>query len=532
MRRKRYRRRQPIGLRQPPPRWFIIALVAILLWACFIRLWGVSDRAFWREEAWVASAAVDVPWSEVFSHPEIPVPPLFLAAVKAGGAILSPPELGYRLPSLLAGLLLVPLIMKAAQRLRLARTAALAVAVLAAASWMLATWSRELQPYIFEAFLSILLADGLSSASRERRNSRFWLKTAGVCGICLAGPWLGYGAAFPFIALLIAWPMLPVKRRGRSALAAAIAAGVLAVSLGLLARQVGGSEINFLSPHRAVGTVFIDPAAMSSWTSAARRAAATSVYLFWPTAQAIAGNSSAKVLLGGLTWMLTICGLVYWPRRTRRVMIVWVFGPWVLMAAASVFHLYPFSVPRMMMWAAPPIVLAAAMGLMAIGRETALLISGRTAPGIAPALAVTVILVLVNANIPFPNAWWIHHDFPRLLHTLDTQRPDVEAWGANEPVLVALTASPSVKYYRGDDDPSFHFVPTICGAMQQEGFSLRKLIDDALADSPERVWVIATSEHPEMINRLIARGYDPHLVDQSGRSDLFGRAQLFRVVAP
>ncbi|MHC4986462.1 MAG: hypothetical protein ACYTFO_09950, partial [Planctomycetota bacterium] len=454
MRRRRSRRRQPIGLRQPPPRWFIIALVSILVWACFIRLWGVSDRPFWREEAWVASAAAATPWSEVFSHPEIPAPPLFLAAVKAGGSILGPPELGYRLPCLLAGLLLVPLIMKAAQRLRLARTAALAVAVLAASSWMLATWSRELQPYIFEAFLSILRADGLSSASRERRGSRFWMKAAGICGVCFVGPWLGYGVAFPFIALLIAWPMLPVKRRGRSLLAAAIAAGALAVSLGLLARQVGSGQINFLSPHRAVGTAFIDPAAMSSWMQAARRAAATSVYLIWPPAAAIANNSAATVFLGGITWMLTICGLLYWPRRTRRVMIVWVFVPWVLMAVASMCELYPFSLPRMMIWAAPPIVLAAAMGLMAIGREISLLISGRTAPGIGPALAVTAILVLVNDNIPWPNAWWIHHDFPRLLHTLDTEREGPEGDPA-DPVLVALTASPSVKYYRGDADASF-----------------------------------------------------------------------------
>jgi len=91
-------------------RWLVWSLLLLLIaWAIFVRAWAVSERPFWVDEAWVAYAATQQSYGQLFRQTDLPMPPLFAAATKLLGSIVGPPELGLRLLPIACGIACVPL---------------------------------------------------------------------------------------------------------------------------------------------------------------------------------------------------------------------------------------------------------------------------------------------------------------------------------------------------------------------------------------------------------------------------------------
>ncbi len=110
-----------------------------------MRIGGLADRPFWRDEAWVAYAATEMDWLGLLGQSEFPMPPLFALSVKLCVGLPLPPELGLRMLPFLCGVLILPLSYAVARTLRAPRTVALTGMALIASSPLLVIWSRELR---------------------------------------------------------------------------------------------------------------------------------------------------------------------------------------------------------------------------------------------------------------------------------------------------------------------------------------------------------------------------------------------------
>src|SRR4029079_14835025 len=121
--------------------WFWAAIAL----AVAVRVAFLADKAFWRDEAWVALLVRD-PLQAATDGRAAPFGFLLLtrlvAAISPG-----PPEITYRLIPLAAGVAAVPLVARLALALGGSRAVALTAAWLAAGMQGLVYYSRELKSY-------------------------------------------------------------------------------------------------------------------------------------------------------------------------------------------------------------------------------------------------------------------------------------------------------------------------------------------------------------------------------------------------
>jgi hypothetical protein len=281
-----------------------------------------------------------------------------------------------------------------------------------------------------------------------------------------------------------------------------------------------------------LGNWFIDPLTSGDWLRAGAYAAKSSAMMVFPfewTGDLIAKRAIiASGLLGAGVWGMASVALLRWPAETRRFFAAWVVVPWCLMAAAACASLYPFGVPRMMVVAAPPVILAAAVGLIRAGRWVSHRLTGRRRPGAAAAMALAVMPLLYLSLTGRHFGGFVHHDFPLLLSLLKQERLP------GEPVIATVEAVPCVRMYAGAALPSIQLMPVVGGTLPLRDFDYAGFATDWAGRDMERWWVLTVSRQASrdrdlLIEAARSRGYRAEIAAEAGTPGEFGVAQLIRM---
>ena len=521
-------------------RWLVWSLLLLLIaWAIFVRAWAVSERPFWVDEAWVAYAATQQSYGQLFRQTDLPMPPLFAAATKLLGSIVGPPELGLRLLPIACGIACVPLGYLILRTLRVPGSVALAAMSLTASSYILVRWSRELKQYEVEAFLSLLAALVVLRIRYCRPLRRRWLHRICLIAICLAGPWLGYGFVFPAAVLVAVMILLSpeVGERRESIITGLLALTALAVSTAVVLYVAAGLQGRQPALIAFMPQWFINPLDVRSWLRAAFHACVClSVLLFpWEWAENLSLLDSAVYagLIALVICLLATVGLWAWPGRGRRDVACWIIGPWLLTLLAGVAHRYPFAQPRMTAFLAAPLILAVATGLVRIGRECFLLLNARGGRGIAAAFILTLAPVFYMINAPLRNEYCVYHDFPVLLEILNKQRQPGDL------LVVSYLAGPPVRFYIGRGGDPVVYVPNTAGSLPDLDYDYNTLAAETSGRSRNHWWVLCTSNdlafkarRDKLLDWVAKQGYRLELVAEGGKPTTAGVGQLFRVTGP
>jgi hypothetical protein len=510
--------------------WGIFA--AVLVWSVWVRAWGVAQRRFWGDEAWVAYALEHSSYADLLTQTDVPLPPLFGVAAKFFGSLVGPPELGFRLLPMLCGMACVPLSYLTLRTLRVPRCIALAGMATCASAVMLVIWSRELKHYEVETFLAALMALAVCRAIWPRAERARWGWAWGATAVCLVGPWFGYGTVFGCGGLLVAWAVASLRRgRGlRAVVWPVCGALVLALSTAVLYSVVAGGQANQTALQRFSANWYIDLDQPRTWARAGFYACmGVNRSLFPPGAEVVSGIGPLTLFAtrAALFCGVVLLGLAVWPGRGRRFAACWVIVPWILAFVAAVLHFYPFGVPRMLPMWAYPMVLAFAVGVVRLLRGASIVLLGRGAPGIVLALTLTFVPAWSAQAIPRQHAHWVHQDFPALLELLAERR------APHSVVYVTFLAEPPVRYYARGRDEGFIYMPTAAGTLPVPGFDYASQIEAVVARGGLEWWILTTTFESKLKNHLLAsleeRGYTYEVEAETGNPHRFRMAQLLRV---
>ena len=242
----------------------------VLTWGVFVRTWGLSERSFWRDEAAVANVVLKFSYAELLTQEEVPIAPLFAVTTKLTNSLMSPPEVGLRLVSVICGIVCLPLIYLLLRTLRIARVTSLVGMTFCSSCPWLVIWSRELKHYEVEAFFAVLLALLVFRLRRCSIKRYQRMLAVGISGVCLIGPWFGYGFVFSGVSLLAVLVLLrPVfGSRKVTVITGMAGACVLLGSIGLLWSLTISSQSSNAGLLGFMGNWFIDPASFWSWARA------------------------------------------------------------------------------------------------------------------------------------------------------------------------------------------------------------------------------------------------------------------------
>jgi len=493
----------------------------------FLRCWAVAQRPFWMDEAWVANAAVNLSYKELFFQTQLPIPPLFGLVVKLTGTLPGPAEFSMRLVPMLSGIGCVILSYLILRTLRVPRFTSLVGMAFCASSPMLVIWSRELKQYEVEALLSMLLALLIFKIRQSRSSRAWWGCTIAAVAVCLFGPWIGYGFLFAGAALMGAMVLLrPIRgyRRG-TAVVGLVGLAVLICSSFLLLRVAASQQASQQGLVDFTQRWFVDITRFRSWARAGAYGLSCSVMMF-SAFEILYRSVLNSALCGTGIWVLVLLGLWGWPVRGRKEMCFWVIGPWVLLLAASILGKYPFGSHRMMVFLAGPMVLAVSLGLVVLLRFWSALLKGRSGIGVVLALTAALLTTMSIVKVPFEDGYWVRHDFPTVLAVLG-QKQD-----KGELVFVSLDAGPPVRYYAGKAGKDFTFLPGCAGTLAVSGYDYEKFIRESLTNTNRNCWILTTSfesgwGQKELMEVIRDEGYRVELVTEAGGDNVYGAAQLF-----
>lgn len=449
----------------------------LLVWAALVvgvvvRVAFLEAKPFWRDEAWVALLLED-PLAAVAEGR--PVPLAFLWATWPATLLPFPPEVALRWLPLCAGIALLPLLARFAISLGASRWTAAAVVWLAAGLPALVYYSRELKPYGLDAVLAVvvpLLAWEGFGASRRSPRAR------GALMACLAvAPWMTFGALFPILAVL-AWGWVVWWRRADTTVRRdwALVTAVFGVSaLGVWAfawrAQVAAPRLlRFWSPYLLAAS---ERPLMESIRIAAERYLAVSASYLFPY----------PVTLAALA--LAIVGAATWP-RPHRAFLLWLgFGTAAFCIAAGVTDRYLLVEGRLLLFAAPTLLLWSAQGLAQIGRWT------RTAGvliGVPIALGLwwsaQALTHRVEASSSDPMLFFrfdVLHDVDAMIGRATELVP------AGEPVLASRYSAYAFQLYAAGRLPQAAYCDVYC-------FDDLDFLRDWLARVSPRGWIILTDE--------------------------------------
>lgn len=503
---------------------FAAALAAVVVFGAYVRLAGLDQRPFWRDEAWVAEAVRDLPFRHLLTQTALPAPPLFLGLAKLGGA-LSPPELGYRLPSALWGVLSLPVAYALVRALRVPRTAALACLLATSVSLALVIQSRDLKQYSGEAFCALLVA-WLGAGvlrSRSRRAAIGW--GVALLAVACLFPWLGYGSLFASAGVAMALGVCAVIRKNRTALvlgASALAGGAL--SAALLICGVAGQQAQNPALRAYAQRWMIDPLDPLGWLRAGYDFLGILFQAFLPlhwSRSAIAGLAGGLLVLA-----LASIGLVRWPRAMRLYLCIWAIAPAGLLAAASAAGHYPWGQVRTSLFLTPALVLAAAFGAIVLARWAGKRLAGSSRVGVAAGIALLMAPGPLALRETSRAGSGTFHDVPGILKELERRRD-------GEAVLVGLENTADVRYYAGPG-AGFQFLPTAAGTLPAPDIDLDDEILRRIETAGPRWWLITTRGIPGMVDRVElvvrSRGLRLTLIAEAGPTDpanVRGRTQLW-----
>lgn len=506
-------------------------LSLILLGAAGLRLTALADRPLWQDECWTAAAIRDRDPASLVRQTDLPIPPLFALAAKAALHLAPPIERSSRLPAALFGCLTPWLIYRAARAAAASRAVALAAAALSAVSIMLIIWSREAKHYGIEATFAAAVAWLTFAIPRASPHART-RQIIALAAVAALAPWFGYGVCFaigPLLALLF----VTDPRTGRRHVAAGlIASGATALSVGALwltvaAGQAGNAALQAFWMGR-----YIHAASLESWFEALSRLALSSYFLAFPGDWL---READKPLTGTLLLAVAVAGLVFWPRRGRRLVAVWFVAPLALMALAAAAHRYPFGVPRIFVVCSPAALILIAAGLVALSRAAAKAVISDGRVGILVGLVLCLAPAIYAINIPLHQSYWCYHDIPRVLRELQQQRKP------GEKIFVSFVAGPGVSFYArtcgfdaSPDNPDFIEFPRTAGNIEIPGFDYAARAREALDSAGRRFWIVAITDRTdivlrELLNGAEKRGYSMEVAFQAGDRPTLGNAILLRL---
>ena len=421
-------------------RWLAVAalLVAVVVRGAFL-----AEKPFWRDEAWVAMVVAQRTDHGYDLQRPRPVPPGFVALARLGGALPVPPEVGYRLPALVAGIALVPALARLAGALGAPAPIPLMLLWLAAGAPALVYYSRELKPYGIDALIATLApllalrafgraaGDGLSPAAAA----------AALVALVAVAPWCTYGGLFA-IGAVLAWGSLrwwlgadAATRRRWVVVCAVFALSFAAAYAYALSDQASSPTLQETWRPWTFGG--------QPQPRGAKALTATWRYLSLSTVFTYAGAWPLLIPLAAL-------GAATWPRRGR-ALLAWTYVvPGALAVGAALANRYLLAEGRLLLFAAPPLLLAAAAGLALCSR------AWRTRPQALAIVAAVGLGLAWSAKAierrlpPYHNEtrayfqYDILHDVGALLDAADRIVPP------GGPVFISVYASkPWVYYDRG-----------------------------------------------------------------------------------
>ena len=374
---------------------------------------------------------------------------------------------------LCAGLAFLPALARLATELGAATTTRLAAVWLAAGLPALVYYSRELKPYGLDALaaavvpLLALLGFGGSGAARR----------ALIVALALL-PWLTFGALFPALAVLAwgwtaRWRGLPAAARRDWAIAtAAFGASALAAWAFAWRGQMAGPGLRrFWGDWLLAGS---DLSPLQKLLVGAERYLAVSVSYLFPRPLAL--PALALAALGAATW----------PAPQRRLLLWLHLGAAAFcIAAGAATDRYLLVEGRLLLFAAPTILLWVAQGLGTIGRWT-------RAGGL-------VLAVPIAASL-----WWSQQALVHRARATTTDpilyfRQDVlhdvdvivalaaEIVPAGDPVLVSRYSAYAFQVYARGRLAQATYCKVYC--FDEDGF-----VRDWLAGVTDAGWVILTDE--------------------------------------
>jgi len=433
-----------------------VALAAALVLAAAVRLDCLSQKPFWRDEAWVANL-VRAPLSAVIAGPRS-IPIGFVALVKAVVAALPhvPPEISMRLLPLSASLLALVLLPPLARRLHAPPMTDVVAVWLGAGMSVFVYYARELKAHGLDLLVAVLvplLALRLMPDDDTDGTPARWQRWAALYLLLAVQPWITFGAAF-LVAAVLACFAIAGGRRGSFAWRVAWAGGaaIWLASLAAAYRVALAIQVNnprllrFWSDELAVAT--------GRGPLGFARALLRFHEVLLPYLASDLGAWGTAIVVA-----LVCLGVGSWSRSSRRILC----GVWLLTATlasmAAVAGLWVLGPGRLLLFAAPPVLLFAAAGLVRL----AAWLPG-SAPRWAPvALAVFACVVwsaesVLHRRRPFhPQAdRYFRYD---ILHDVEPLIAAASAQAApHEPVLVSRFSAETFLFYANGRLPQ----ATIC----------------------------------------------------------------------
>ena len=341
--------RKPLSHQLPLQNAILLALFGI---AILLRVWDLSARNLWTDEAWVALAALaPTPHDALVLGRS--TPPFYVLTIWGLAHLFGGSEAVLRSLSLVFGVGTVALFWFTARRLASLPTALLG-SFLVAVSPVLVYFSKELKQYSADAFFAVLLV-WLAEYTGEQAGSLVWVALALAGSLALG---FSHGAVFVLPAiLLVLW-----LRKGRSqrlwvvGLGASWVLSVAAFYLLFFRRQVSPMLLDYWSgdfPDFSGVLPFL------AWfVGALGRYFHYFFHYFFYTSW-------------GWLWgaALTAVGVLALCRQGPRRLLVYWGGPLLLALAAAALHRYPFmghcNGSRLLLFSAPWLYLIAAMGMTA-----------------------------------------------------------------------------------------------------------------------------------------------------------------------
>jgi hypothetical protein len=439
------------------PSWSGLILLLIFGLAAFFRVYGLGGRDLWTDEAWVALAALQDTPGEALAAGQS-TPPLYMLTVWALAQVAGGGETVLRSLSLFFGLGTLVFFYPLARALT-TRVASLLGLAMMAFSPMMVYYSKELKQYSGDAFFAVLIFF-LVERLQVQESKGIWaaLVLAGILG-------LGFSHTQVFIlpvAWAALWLMLPSARRLKLILLGGLWAATLAALYALFLRGQ------------------VDPELLTYWAQDFPNFSGIGAFLWW------LGGAFHRYFQyffweWGLFWGLPLLLVGIWVliRQGGGRACLYLGGPLLLALGAAAVHRYPFMAHyggnRLMLFSAPALYLAAAVGLMFIltwlweKRQKAL------------ALALTGLLLLalnprelVKENLyPSHNREEIQ---PLVAHLQSVLQPQDLVY------VYYFAVSPFKYYYRGPEE-------RICWG---KSCLERKLeVPAARTKPPQRLWLVA-----------------------------------------
>ena len=332
------------------------------------------------------------------------------------------------------------------------------------------------------ALLALLIVLRIANATL----SRHLVPMLAIAGALI--PWISTSAALVLIGAALGLGVPAVARRDAAVLRAALPLFILwaasALVAGLLAIQTVSAESReFLDWFWRIGYMPLAPTAMVRWG--------------WDTLNNVFGSFGAEALRtnGGLSYawpqlfvLTTLVGFVQLTRTRPNIAMI-LFGPLVLLLAASLLRLYPVS-GRLLVFIVPVLLLATAAGAQALWTWF-----GRRARPAGAALALLFVAIPIHAAVKTRPPYQIQPLRP-VLERLEVLRQPGDV------VYVDYAAAQAFLYYA----PRFGFeasdyVIGRCSLSDRRDY-LRQ-VDRFRGE--RRVWIIGT--HISAVERSLTVGY-------------------------